>query len=71
MQRKLRTARGRATYKKRKAVLEPVFGQIKAARGLRAFLLRGLENVRAEWSLICLTHNLLKLFVAGRRPIPA
>jgi len=71
MDRKLRTVRGRATYKKRKAVVEPVFGHIKAARGLRSFLMRGLENVRAEWSLICLTHNLLKLFRAGGCPQPA
>jgi hypothetical protein len=62
MARKLRTIRGRATYTKRKEIVEPVFGQIKSARGIRQFLLRGLEKVTAEWTLICLTHNLLKLF---------
>jgi hypothetical protein len=71
MERKLRTAHGRATYKKRKGVIEPVFGQIKAARGIRAFLLRGLEKVRAEWALICTTHNLLKLFGSTWRPARA
>ncbi|MGY3698825.1 transposase [Bradyrhizobium sp. USDA 3240] len=45
-----------------KAVVEPVFGQIKQARGFRQFLLRGIEKVRAEWTMICTVHNLLKLF---------
>jgi transposase len=62
MTRKLRTKRGRATYKQRKAIVEPVFGQIKEARGLRRFSFRGFEKVRGEWDLICTTHNLLKLF---------
>ena len=66
MQRKLRTVKGRSTYSKRKQIVEPVFGQIKEARGLRRFLVRGIENVRAEWELICLTHNLLKLYRSGR-----
>ena len=61
MARKLLTARGAASYARRKAVVEPVFGQVKQARGIRQFLLRGLEKVRAEWALICATHNLLKL----------
>jgi transposase len=64
MTRKLRTRRGRAIYARRKAVVEPVFGQVKDARGIRGFLLRGLAKVRAEWSLISLTHNLLKLWRA-------
>ncbi len=68
MKRKLKTEAGRALYKMRKAIVEPVFGQIKAARGIRAFLLRGLTRVQAEWKLICATHNLLKLFRAGRPP---
>ena len=68
MARKLRTVKGRGTYKKRKVIVEPVFGQIKEARGFRRFLLRGLENVTAEWDLICLTHNLLKLFRSGFTP---
>src|SRR6266481_1883658 len=49
-------------YRLRKQVVEPVFGQIKQARGFRQFLLRGVEKVRAEWALICTAHNLLKLF---------
>ncbi len=65
MARKLRTKKGRETYAKRKSSVEPVFGQIKEARGFRRFLLRGLEAVRAEWRLVCLTHNLLKLFRSG------
>ncbi|MCK4335066.1 IS1182 family transposase [candidate division WOR-3 bacterium] len=65
MSRKLRTIKGRCTYSKRKQIVEPVFGQIKEARGFRRFLLRGLEKVHAEWDLICLTHNLLKLFRSG------
>jgi hypothetical protein len=65
MARKLRTVKGRATYAKRKHIVEPVFGQIKEARGFRRFLLRGLENVTWEWDLVCLTHNLLKLFRSG------
>jgi len=62
MARKLRTKKGRETYAKRKSSVEPVFGQIKEARGFRRFLLRGLDAVRAEWRIVCLTHNLLKLF---------
>lgn len=65
MERKLRTLKGRSTYSKRKTIVEPVFGQIKEARGLRRFSMRGLENVSREWDLICLTHNLLKVFRSG------
>jgi len=61
---KLRTAEGRAVYALRKQIVEPIFGQIKRARGFTQFLMRGLEKMRGEWSLICLTHNLLKLFKA-------
>lgn len=68
MRRKLWTKRGRETYSKRKETAEPVFGQIKEVRGFRQFLLRGVENVRGEWSLICATHNLLKLFRHGMVP---
>jgi len=71
MSRKLRTKKGRETYSKRKQIVEPVFGQIKEARGFRRFLLRGLENVSAEWDLICLTHNLLKLFRSGLMTLTA
>ena len=68
MQHKLRTEAGHAVYKMRKAIVEPVFGQIKEQRGFRRFSLRGLENVRAEWKLVCATANLLKLFRAGWVP---
>jgi len=66
MKQKLKTEAGRDLYRMRKAIVEPVFGQIKEWRGFRRFLLRGLHKVRAEWKLICLTHNLLKLFRSGR-----
>ena len=62
---KVRTQKGRATYSKRKHIVEPVFGQIKEARGFRRFSLRGLENVSCEWDIVCLTHNILKLFRSG------
>ena len=62
MTRKLRTKRGSAVYAKRKSIVEPVFGQIKRARGFLQFSLRGLKKMRGEWALVCLTHNLLKLF---------
>ena len=62
MKRKLQTKAGRAIYAARKTIVEPVFGQIKHARGFRQFLLRGLVKVRAEWALVCLTHNILKLY---------
>ena len=67
MKQKLQTEAGRAIYKMRKAIVEPVFGQIKECRNFRRFSLRGLKNVRAEWKLVCLTHNILKLFRSGRR----
>ena len=62
MRRKLRTKAGKAVYAARKAIVEPVFGQIKQARGFRQFLLRGIDKVRGEWSLVCLTHNILKMY---------
>jgi len=71
MRDKLRTPEGQAVYRRRKAIIEPVFGQIKEARGFRRFSLRGFEKVGAEWVLICLTHNLLKLFRARVCPHPA
>ncbi len=67
MKRKLNSEAGRDLYRMRKAIVEPVFGQIKERLGGQRFFLRGLENVRAEWKLICLTHNLLKLFRSGVR----
>jgi transposase len=62
MREKLKTEIGRAIYKQRKLIVEPVFGQVKEVRGFRRFSFRGLQKNEAEWSLICLTHNLLKLF---------
>ncbi|MGH8057621.1 MAG: transposase [Candidatus Entotheonellia bacterium] len=66
---KVRTPEGRALYARRKVIVEPVFGQIKEARGFRRFLLRGLDNIRGEWRLVCLTHNLLKLWRYACAPI--
>jgi len=62
MARKLRSKKGSKIYARRKVIVEPVNGQIKEGRGLRRFLLRGLEKVNGEWHLIAATHNLLKLF---------
>lgn len=67
MARKLLTRRGHAIYARRKAIVEPVFGQIKHARGFRQFLRRGLVRVQHEWALVCLGHNLLKLHAATIR----
>jgi len=66
MRQKLQTTEGKQLYAKRKILPEPVFGQIKGARGFRRFFLRGIEKVRAEWDLVCLTHNLLKMWRSGR-----
>ena len=68
MRAQLRTGPARALYAQRREIVEPVFGQIKQARGLRRFAFRGLQKVKAEWQLICLTHNLLKLFRYGWAP---
>ncbi|MGB4709343.1 MAG: IS1182 family transposase [Fuerstiella sp.] len=65
MARRNRTKKGREEYARRKVIIEPVFGQIKAGLGFRNFLLRGLEKMKGEWTLVCLTHNLLKLFRSG------
>lgn len=62
MKRKLTTQEGRAIYALRKTIVEPVFGQVKHARGFRQFMLRGYEKVQGEWALVCTTHNLLKLY---------
>ena len=61
MRTRLKRGGYRSRYRLRKQTVEPVFGQMKHCRGFRQFLLRGLEKVRAEWSLICTAHNLLKL----------
>jgi transposase len=65
MRTKLKRARWRSRYRLRKQIVEPVFGQIKAARGFRQFLLRGVEKVSAEWAMICTAHNILKLAKAA------
>jgi transposase len=65
MQRKLKRAGRRSRYRLRKQLPEPVFGQIKQARGFRQFLLRGREKVKAEWAIICTAHNILKLAKAA------
>jgi len=62
---KVRTPAGKALYARRKVIVEPVFGQIKEARGFRRFLRRGLQKIRGEWRLVCLGHNLLKLWRYG------
>jgi transposase len=62
MTRKLQTKAGARVYAARKSIVEPVFGQIKHARGFRQFLMRGVEKVKAEWALVCATHNILKLY---------
>jgi len=64
---KLGSKVGREVFSKRKVIVEPVFAQIKHIRGFRQFLLRGLPQVEAEWLLVCMTHNLLKLFRATRQ----
>lgn len=61
---KLKRAGYRSRYRLRKQIVEPVFGQIKQARGFRQFLLRGLEKVQSEWAMICIAHNLAKLAAA-------
>jgi transposase len=67
MWQKLKSPEGRAIYHLRQAIVEPVFAQIKHVRGFRQFLLRGLAQVEAEWLLVCMTHNLLKLFRATKQ----
>ena len=64
---KLRSKAGHEVFSKRKVIVEPVFAQVKHIRGFRQFLLRGLEQVEGEWLLVCMTHNLLKLFRATRQ----
>jgi transposase len=66
MRRKLRTKKGKERYGLRKELPEPVFGQIKQARGFRQFILRGENKADGEWKIICAGHNLLKLFGAHR-----
>ena len=65
MDRKVALVKGKAIHALRKTIVDPVFGQIKGARGLDRFRLGGLEKVNGEWGLIATTHNLLKLFQAS------
>ena len=71
MREKLRAPEGRQVYARRKAIVEPVFGQAKEGRAFRRFSFRGYDKVIAEWALICLTHNQLKLFRVRTCPQPA
>lgn len=66
MERKLLTKRGRRLYRKRGQTVEPVFGQIKSARGCDRFMRRGKEACASEWKMLCATHNLLKLWRSGK-----
>jgi len=70
MRAKIKAGGHESPYRLRKQLPEPVFGQIKQARGFRQFLLRGFEKVRAEWAIVCTVHNLLKL-ARGRNPSAA
>jgi transposase len=65
---KVSTPEGRALYARRKVIVEPVYGQVKGARGFRRFSLRGLGKINGEWRLVCLTHNLLKIWRYGCAP---
>ncbi len=65
MTRKLRTKKGRAVYARRKAIVEPVFGQMDTVQDARRLLVRGKQAARAQWRLECAVHNLLKLHRAG------
>ena len=71
MREKLRTPEGHQTYSRRKAIVEPVFGQVKEWLRFRRFSFRGLENVQAEWDFVCAAHNLMKLFRARTRTLAA
>ena len=67
MHQKVTSPEGRRIYARRKVLAEPVFGQIKEGRGFRRFSLRGLAKAGAEWAIVCLCHNLLKLYRAVPR----
>ena len=70
MREKIKAGGRVSPYRLRKQLPEPVFGQIKQARGFRQFLLRGVEKVAAEWAVVCIAHNVLKL-AQGRTPFIA
>jgi len=67
----VRSEPGRAWYARRKVIVEPVFGQSKEGRGFRRVSLRGLKKIRGEWCVVCLTHNLLKIWRYGCVPMAA
>ena len=71
MHQKVPSPAGRAIYARRKVIVEPVFGPIKQALGFRRFSLRGLAKAAAEWGLVCLCHNVLKLYRAAPRWLTA
>jgi IS5 family transposase len=64
MHRRVTSSAGRAIYARRKVIVEPVFGQVKQAMGFRRFSLRGLAKASVQWAIVCLCHNLLKLYRA-------
>jgi len=67
LRQRLRTTEGRAWYKKRKALVEPVFGILKQQRGMRQFQRRGLAAVAVEWTLATIAHNLIRYYLLRRR----
>jgi hypothetical protein len=69
MKHRLETKQGRELYALRKQTIEPIFGIIKETLGFRRFSLRGLKNVRTEWTLVTLAYNLKRLFHMGSRPL--
>jgi hypothetical protein len=69
MAHKLKTQKGRKIYALRKQTVEPVFGIIKSVMGFRQFLLRGIEKVTGEWTLVCLAWNLKRMAVLRQKPV--
>lgn len=67
---RLNTPEGKALYKQRKQTVEPVFGIIKEILGFRRFSMRGKEKVETEWSLVCLSYNLKKIFALSKECAP-
>ncbi len=65
MARRNRTKKGRAEYARRKVIIEPVFGQIKRGMGFTQFLLNGIDKMRSEWPMVCMAHNMRKLWSAA------
>jgi hypothetical protein len=71
MKHRLETKQGRELYALRKQTIEPIFGIIKETLGFRRLSLRGLKNVRTEWTLVTLAYNLKRLFHMGSAPLAA